>query len=357
MTPYGVIEVSRHVYQSSQGGKTYTPLDIKSGLIRQSTPRMGKLVSSKYAELDGRQVVSDLLEDRHVSVSFTYVQDLSTAVSNILIDNELSWSYDLPSSLDLSAIQSISISRDGTTLPLQEGSWKMAMCGCFLLNDKEGTALHSIYVGKSPESGNILFNSLMDKELAHLKAQLPHIDIYQGLADGLAENWTYLSPLTTHQGLDFYHACLHLDPLSRTIARGDKIGKLTREQWVEAVQEDWKNKETGVENRLEEMKKKVQNIKNDKKKIEAQAHITYFNNQSSRMKYKQMQDLGLPIGSGKIEAACKTLVNERLAQSGMRWTTYGADDVLIVRALKQTQGRWKQTWKKISEKDKITTSN
>jgi hypothetical protein len=357
MTPYGSINIPRHVYQSSQGGKTCTPLDIKSGLIGQSTPRMGKLVSSKYAELDGRQVVSDLLEDRHVSVSFTYVQDLSTCVSNILIDNELSWSYDLPPSLDLSAIKSVSISRDGTTLPLTSGSWKMAMCGCFLLNDKEGSALHSIYVGKSPEKGNILFNALMDKELAHLKEQLADVTIYQGLADGLAENWTYLSPITTHQALDFYHGCLHLEPLSKSIAKGDKIGQLTREQWVEAVQEDWKNKETGVEDTLEDMKNKVEKIKNDKKRIEAQAHITYFDNQSNRMKYKQMQDLGLPIGSGKIEAACKTLVNERLAQSGMRWTTYGADDVLIVRSLKQTEGRWSQCWKKISEKYKISTSN
>jgi len=55
----------------------------------------------------------------------------------------------------------------------------------------------------------------------------------------------------------------------------------------------------------------------------------------------------LPIGSGVTEAACKTLVKQRLCASGMRWKNKGAGIVLSLRALTQTVGRWTQFWRKI----------
>ena len=56
---------------------------------------------------------------------------------------------------------------------------------------------------------------------------------------------------------------------------------------------------------------------------------------------------GLPIGSGVTEAAYKTLVKQRLCDSGMRWKTKGAGIDLSLRALTQTAGRWAQFWQKI----------
>ncbi len=55
----------------------------------------------------------------------------------------------------------------------------------------------------------------------------------------------------------------------------------------------------------------------------------------------------LPIGSGVTEAACKTLVKQRLCGSGMRWKMKGAKVVLSLRALVQTTNRWQQFWDKI----------
>lgn len=45
------------------------------------------------------------------------------------------------------------------------------------------------------------------------------------------------------------------------------------------------------------------------------------------------QDMGWPIGSGVTEAACKTLVKQRLCRAGMRWTEDGAQTILSLRAL------------------------
>ena len=80
-----------------------------------------------------------------------------------------------------------------------------------------------------------------------------------------------------------------------------------------------------------------------------EATITYFsdNIEKNRMNYACHIDEKLPIGSGVAEAACKTLVKQRLCGSGMRWKTKGAKVVLSLRALVQTTNRWQQFWDKI----------
>lgn len=49
------------------------------------------------------------------------------------------------------------------------------------------------------------------------------------------------------------------------------------------------------------------------------------------------------------EAACKTLVKQRLCQSGMKWKDKGAALVLRLRALICTKGSWEQFWERINQ--------
>jgi len=76
--------------------------------------------------------------------------------------------------------------------------------------------------------------------------------------------------------------------------------------------------------------------------------ITYFTNQKSRMNYAEYRAKGLSIGSGVTEAACKTLIKQRLCNSGMRWKNTGAQIVISLRAIARTKGRWSQFWEKIN---------
>lgn len=71
------------------------------------------------------------------------------------------------------------------------------------------------------------------------------------------------------------------------------------------------------------------------------ALVTYLTNNRERMDYPRYEALGLPIGSGEVEAQCKTLVQARCKQAGMRWHTAGIESLLRVRcALKD--GRYEQ---------------
>ena len=62
------------------------------------------------------------------------------------------------------------------------------------------------------------------------------------------------------------------------------------------------------------------------------------------MRYASFARRHLPIGSGIVEAACKTLVAQRLKRSGMRWRHDGGQAILTLRALEQSD-RFDRAWR------------
>jgi len=62
------------------------------------------------------------------------------------------------------------------------------------------------------------------------------------------------------------------------------------------------------------------------------------------MDYAAWQGQKLPIGSGVTEAACKTLIKQRMCQSGMRWSISASDALISLRALYLTASRWDHFW-------------
>ena len=62
--------------------------------------------------------------------------------------------------------------------------------------------------------------------------------------------------------------------------------------------------------------------------------ITYFTNHQHKMDYKTFIEKGYPVSSALVEAACGHLVKERMEQSGMRWSSQGAQNIKDIRAVK-----------------------
>jgi len=60
--------------------------------------------------------------------------------------------------------------------------------------------------------------------------------------------------------------------------------------------------------------------------------ILYLFHNRGRMRYHLFREAGYPIGSGTVESACKTVVQQRLKQSGMRWSRLGAQAMLALRS-------------------------
>jgi hypothetical protein len=72
--------------------------------------------------------------------------------------------------------------------------------------------------------------------------------------------------------------------------------------------------------------------------------VGYYRRNQPYMHDDEYLARGWPIGTGVVEGACRHLVKDRLEQSGMRWTTVGAQAVLDLRAVR-INGHWDAYWK------------
>ncbi len=70
------------------------------------------------------------------------------------------------------------------------------------------------------------------------------------------------------------------------------------------------------------------------KKEQVKKAITYFTNHQHKMNYKWFLKKGYPISSSIVESTCKHLVKDRMEQSGMRWSSQGAQNMMDLRAVK-----------------------
>jgi|APFre7841882724_1041349.scaffolds.fasta_scaffold41976_1 hypothetical protein len=71
--------------------------------------------------------------------------------------------------------------------------------------------------------------------------------------------------------------------------------------------------------------------------------IGYFEKNTERMRYGDFKSRGLFIGSGVVEAGCRTIIGQRLKQSGMHWTVKGANSIIALRCSLQSN-RWEDFW-------------
>lgn len=126
------------------------------------------------------------------------------------------------------------------------------------------------------------------------------------------------------QILDFYHACEHLSVLAAALfpTNEDKVAKLVR-KWIKWMEKD-----------------KVLNVVNEAQRLlphhgprrdTADREIGYFQHNRERMMYASFKKEGYFIGSGVVEAGCKTVVGKRAKQSGMFWRVDGAQNILNIR--------------------------
>ncbi len=345
-TPYGAVEIERNVYQTSQGGRIYCPLEAAARIVRHATPRFAQQLSHKYAQSNVNAVCLDLRENHGRQIAASYVQNVADWVGGIAEAKEEVWEYAAPA-LE-AAVTTVAISLDGAMLPMQEAGWREAMVGSLSLYAPDGERLHTIYVGEAPEYGKETFKHRMEREIARLKARYPEA-LYLGIADGAASNWAFLEQHTERQLLDYFHAAEYLPHLAMAAYPG-KTDQPKREQWLHEQQHRLKHEPGAVDALIAEAERLSRKTSLGKTvKDNLQAALTYFTNQRARMDYPRHVAECLPIGSGVVEAACKTLVKQRLCGAGMRWKHQGAKIVLSLRALVQSTGRWTQFWQKIDQ--------
>jgi hypothetical protein len=346
-TPYGEVEIERYVYQSSRGGRIYCPLEHQARIVRGATPRLASQLSHKYAQLNGRAVQADLEENHGRRVAASYIQNVAEWVGSIAMAKEEDWEYALPA-FD-APVASVVVSLDGAMIPMADAAgYREAMVGTLSFYDQEGERQHSLYLAAAPEYGKGAFLQRLEREIVRAKQHFPNA-LYLGIADGAASNWRFLEQHTNRQLIDFFHATEYVSKLAHA-AYPRRHAEGQRAQWQQAHCHTLKHDPSALDVLIGEaagLSRRpglAQQVRD-----EAISAWTYFTNHRHQMDYPGFLAEGLPIGSGVTEAACKTLVKQRLCASGMRWKSKGAKIVLSLRALTHTVGRWTQFWQKIDQ--------
>lgn len=139
------------------------------------------------------------------------------------------------------------------------------------------------------------------------------------------------------QIVDLYHARQHLGALARLLYPTDTK---RRNAWIGLHQKRWLDK--GKIQKLVASLRSIHSPDADlAKKIRNEAG--YFATNAARMNYPKFRQQHLFVGSGVIEAGCKTVVGHRFKQSGMFWTLQGANSILALRC-SHLNGRFEDYW-------------
>jgi hypothetical protein len=136
--------------------------------------------------------------------------------------------------------------------------------------------------------------------------------------------------------VDLYHARQHVSELCKVLFAGDekKIGQYRMRWWTDL-------NEGEVEKIVRQAR--AENPRDPEVAKKAQGEIQYLEKNRERMRYAQFRAQGLFVGSGVIEAGCKTVVGQRLKQSGMEWSVRGANAIIALRSVIKS-GRFEDYW-------------
>lgn len=140
--------------------------------------------------------------------------------------------------------------------------------------------------------------------------------------------------------LDFWHAKEHLVELGKAVF-GDESQE--GKEWLDARCHQLKHEGgAAVRETLEAL-----NVsgRSDAVREAHRRETNYFRNHEHKMNYPEYLSQGWAIGSGPVESACKTVVNNRLNGSGMRWGEGGSNSLCHLRALLLSErNQWESFW-------------
>ncbi|MCP4899910.1 MAG: hypothetical protein GY906_23325 [bacterium] len=257
---------------------------------------------------------------------------------------------------------SISISLDRVSVPMEEPrprpvgrpkkgaprkpverNFRMAYCGTVTLHDATGAALHTIRYGCMPEGDILGLRNRLVADVATLRSKRSDLRI-QLLCDGAPEMWNLLEDGFTsekfgediEQLVDFPHLASKLSAAGKVIADAG-----TEDEPMKRWKLKLLNRENGANEILEELIASGldEGVTDDNPVHAAISYLQNHGKESDRMNYARARRLGLAIGSGNVEATCKSLFELRLKRCGARWKKETGQHIVQLRALALSD-RW-----------------
>jgi hypothetical protein len=361
----GPVRVLRTLYRGGCAEeRTLCPLELRAGIVEgRWTPLAARQVAFVVAHLTPQEGEDLFRELGNMRPSKSSLDRLPKQLGACWEAERARFEAMLRAqeTVPLEAV-TVAVSLDGVMVPMKDGGRAQKRdeakaqgkhtcgpaghsemgCGTLSFYDAEGDRLSTVRMARMPERHKASLKRMLTEEIETVLSQRPDLTLVK-LADGAADNWTYLSAALPPgvELIDFYHACEHLKGAFDT-AYGENSPKSNAQ--FEKYRYMLRDGQEGVEKVI----RALAHLKDShprKKKLTTE--LAYFRRHRHRMHYAEAQAQNLPIGSGVVEAACKTLATQRMKRSGMRWRHRGGQAILTFRALHQSE-RFERAWKLLS---------
>jgi hypothetical protein len=343
-TLFGEVSVHRDYYLGAEGG--HCPADAALGLEGSATPALARLISRAAAQQPYGAASRDLAEYGAIRVD---ERQIHRVVQRIAPAAE-PWLASLPECRQ--AVPLLYVSCDGTGTPMRreelagrkgkqpDGTAKtreVKLGALFTqhrtdaqghpVRDYESTSYVATYAKAAPFS--LLLRAEARRRGVGCATQVVFLSDGAAWAEDLAEQ-CFAGCVSI---LDFYHACQRLHGLATALGGPRVPERISR--WKKLL-----------------LKDRVSTVITQARELQAQGaaepdlaneHLSFLDRHQSRMQYGTYRKNGWFIGSGVVEAGCKTVIGKRLKQSGMFWSEAGAGCVLNFRTL-LLSGRFDAFW-------------
>ena len=349
---FGAFKLERDYYYHQGKKQGHYPADAALGLEGSHTPALARLMCLEGADDSSYQKAENhLLETGGIQVSARQIQRVVQRVGAAA----QVW-QERQAQPGGSLVPILYVSGDGTGVPMRKeelvgragkqadggAKTRMAYLGCVFTQHKRDAQGHPVrdyqsttYVssfGSIDEFGPCLRQEAIRRGLALALQVVLLIDGATGLA-----NMGRLCFSTAIQIVDFYHALEHagkvLEALLGSKEHPDYKARLRC--WARRLLKD------DVEKLIAQARQECA----AKSRAEAvEKELGYFVNNVARMQYGTFRRQGFFIGSGVIEAGCKTVIGSRCKQSGMFWGEPGAENILAFRCIHASR-RLDEFWK------------
>jgi hypothetical protein len=359
----GTVKVPRPLYRKTteRNGPTFDPIAARVGALEggwlRSTAEAFARALQEMPTRPAQALASSMKRLPYSRTSFEHVGHLVGArVVAALPDVEDGAGQLLVAALE-EQVKSVSFAVDRVAIPMEESKprpvgrpkkgapkkpvdrvFRMAYCGVVTLHDDKGEALHSQRYGRMPGDDASEMMLGLGEDLSALLRARPDLQI-AALADGAPEMWALIDiaagvikadhDRTPHKNVDFWHLVEKLAPAAVAI-HGEEAGARVLARWRTRLL----NHHGAAYQIRQELIDSGRST--DRPGNPVHEAITYLTNHADRFEYSAARAMGLPIGSGAVEATCKTVVSVRMKRSGARWKDETGRHVLLLRVLAQS---------------------
>jgi hypothetical protein len=359
---FGPIRLWRVVYQAVEPGIAgLFPLEQALGIVgRLATPALADQVGRLMAELTQQQTQTVLRERHGASWSVKSLRKATAALAESLAplrqEAQVSRLLGLLRQAFASAGKNrpmLVAGRDGVMVQTRP-CWEEASTATVSVYDRRGQRLGTAYLGRMPELGQgTMTTQLTDLLLAVLKAWegvLPRLHYVTDAGNHPLEFYRRVLRPMCHPrtgkrlewtwSVDCFHAAERLTKLAEVIFGTGREASA----WAAKMRKMLKEKASGVSRVLHSAGALRQRRGLTGSQKDYRQAVNYLRRFARYMNYQEYRRVGLPIGSGVTEAACKIIVNYRFKQSGMRWHCVTGQHVLDLRVILKS-GVWRQAYR------------